>query len=152
MIELTGLKCTFGAEGNNAVALFLGEQPDMYLGFLHPQLALQPDVCRPFIHLSMAAHGIQGFVGLYPFMAQAGVGEGTHRAAVAPMRRYIRIAGRPAGAAVDVIALLADIAAEHTPRRDTDGRRPAIGTSDFIFHRTFLLCLILIDDLVCLLW
>lgn len=141
MVGSIGLRGTFGAEGNNTVALLLCKQPDMYLGFFHPQLALQPDVCRPFIHLAAAAHGIQSLVCLYPFAAQAGVGEGTHRAAVSPVCGNIRIAGRPAGAAVDIIALLADIAAEHTPGRDADGRRPAIGTGDFIFHGTFLLYL-----------
>lgn len=78
-------------------------------------------------------------MGLHPLAAQAGVGEGAHRAVIPAMGGHIRIAHRPAGAAVDVIALSANHAAKDAAGRDADGTRPTVGADDLIFHGVFLL-------------
>lgn len=121
------------------VALRLGEQPDVGLFGFQPQLALQPEIGCPLVHAAAAAHGIQCLMGLHPFAAQAGVGEGAHRAVIPAMGGHIRIAHRPAGAAVDVIALSAYHATKKAAGRDADGTRPAVGAGDFIFQGVSLL-------------
>lgn len=128
------------AQRDHTVALRLRKHPDVCLFRLQPQLALQPEVGRPLVRVAAAAHGIQRLMGLHPLTAQAGVGEGAHWAMIFAVGGYIRIAHRPAGAAVDVIALSADRAAKDAAGRDADGTRPAVGTGDFIDHGVSLLC------------